>query len=156
MSPFPCRGFRPFNKLTVKIFLMKSTLNPISRALVVWMTASCALMLQACAQTPPPKPRVETPPPPLKFLVYAQTGTAAKNMSPEALTQQASRIAEVPVRHEGVGSDGRHNLVLVCANVPACQAAAQRLRTQADHFATVEEAPRPAFGPIYGPSNPKP
>ncbi len=77
-------------------------------------------------------------------------------MSPEALAQQASRIAEVPVRHEGVATDGRHNLVLVCANVPACQVATQRMRAQAEHFAAVEEAPRPAFGPIYGPGNPRP
>lgn len=120
------------------------------------MAASCALLLQACAQTPPPKQRVEAPPPPIQFLVYAQLGNAATALAPEALTQQASRIADVPVRHEGVASDGRHNLVLVCANVPACQAATQRLRTQADHFAAIEEAPRPAFGPIYGPSGPKP
>ena len=135
---------------------MKSTLNPTYRTLVFWMAAACALLLQACAETPPAKKRVEPPPPPLKFLVYAQTGAASKTMSPDALAQQASRIAEVPVVHEGVGADGRHNLVLVCANVPACQAAAQRLRAQAQQFAAVEEAPRPAFGPIYGPGNPKP
>jgi hypothetical protein len=134
---------------------MKSTLNPTFRTLVFWMAAACALLLQACADTPPPKKPVD-PPPPLKFLVYAQPGAASKNMSPDALAQQASRIAEVPVRHEGVGTDGRHNLVLICANVPACQAAAQRLRALAEQFAAVEEAPRPAFGPIYGPGNPKP
>jgi hypothetical protein len=134
---------------------MKSTLNPTFRTLVFWMAAAGALLLQACADTPPPKKPVE-PPPPLKFLVYAQPGAASKTMSPDALTQQASRIAEVPVRHEGVGTDGRHNLVLICANVPACQAAAQRMRAQAEQFAAVEEAPRPAFGPIYGPSYQKP
>jgi hypothetical protein len=136
---------------------MKPISTSSSRALVFCTALFCALLLQACAQTPPPVKRaVPPPPPPLQFLVYAQPGSAAKNLSPDALTQQASRIAEVPVRHEGVGSDGRHNLVLVCANVPACQAATQRLRAQADQFAAVEEAPRPAFGPIYGPSGPKP
>jgi hypothetical protein len=63
------------------------------------------------------------------------------------MVQQASRIAEVPVRHEGVGADGRHNLVLVCADVPACQAATQRLRSQPEYFAAVQEAPRATFGP---------
>jgi hypothetical protein len=136
---------------------MKSTLNPTCRTLVFWMAAAaCALLLQACAQTPSPKNRVEPPPRPLKFLVYAQPGAASKTLSPEAVAQQASRIAEVPVRHEGVETDGRHNLVLICANVPACQAATQRLRAQAEYFAAVEEAPRLAVGPIYGPSNPKP
>lgn len=135
---------------------MKSTLNTAHRTLVFWLAAACTLLLQACADTPPAKKRVETPPPPIQFLVYAQPGAASKTMSPDALAQQASRIAEVPVRHEGVGTDGRHNLVLICANVPACQAAAQRLRTQAEQFAAVEEAPRPAFGPIYGPSYQKP
>jgi len=126
------------------------------RTFVLWTAVSTALLLQACAQTPPPKKRVEPPPPPVQFLVYAQPGNATKALSPEAVVQQASRIAEVPVRHEGVKADGRHYLVLACANIPACQVAAQRLRDQAEHFASVEEAPRPAFGPIYGPSGPKP
>jgi hypothetical protein len=135
---------------------MKFSLNPTWRPVASCMALSCILLLQACAQTPPPKKRVEPPPPPIQFLVYAQLGTASKALSPEALVQQASRIAEVPVRHEGVGADGRHNLVLVCTNVPACQAATQRLRAQAAEFVAVEEAPRPAFGPIYGPLGPKP
>ena len=125
------------------------------RTLVSWTAVSTALLLQACAQTPPPKKRV-APPPPLQFLVYAQPGNATKALPPEAVMQQASRIAEVPVRHEGVKADGRHYLVLVCASIPACQVAVQRLRDQTEHFASVEEAPRPAFGPIYGPSGPKP
>jgi hypothetical protein len=135
---------------------MNFTLNLTHRTLVFWMAATCTLLLQACAETPPAKKRVEQPPPPIKFLVYAQPGNAAKALSPEALAQQASRIAEVPVRHEGVKADGRHYLVLMCPGIPACQAVTQRLRDQAEYFAAVEEAPRPAFGPIYGPSFPKP
>jgi hypothetical protein len=131
---------------------MKSILNTSCRNLVIWMGVSFAALFQACSQTPPPKKTLEPPPPPIQFLVYAQLGTASKTMSPEILAQQASRFAEVPVRHEGVRTDGRHNLVLVCANVPACQLATQRLRVQAEHFAAVEEAPRAAFGPF----NPKP
>ncbi len=135
---------------------MKTSLIPSHRSLGFWMAAPLALLLQACAQTPPPQKPVSPPPPPLQFLVYASPGVGSKSLSPDALAQQASRLAEVPVRHEGVGTNGRHNLVLICANISACQAAAQRLRAQAEQFAAVEEAPRPAFGPIYGPGNPKP
>ena len=135
---------------------MKSTLILTHRTLVFCISAACTLLLQACAETPPAKKRVEPPPPSIQFLVYAQLGNAAKALSPDALAQQASRIAEVPVRHEGVKADGRHNLVLVCAGVPACQVATQRLRDQAEHFRAVEEAPRLTVGPIYGPSHQKP
>ncbi|XVJ71536.1 MAG: hypothetical protein HEQ39_19495 [Rhizobacter sp.] len=126
---------------------MNSTLIPTCRTLALWLTVPSAVLLQACAQTPPPPKRSALPPPPLQFLVYAQPGSAAKTLAPDALLQQASRIAEVPVRHEGVGPDGRHNLVLVCADLPTCQAATQRLRVQPEYFAAVQEAPRAAFGP---------
>ena len=130
----------------VRIFL-KSILNHNPRILVFGAAAACALLLPACADTPPAKKRVEPTPPPIQFLVHAQTGAASKTMPGDALAQQASRIAEVPVRHEGVGPDGRHNLVLVCADLPACQAATQRLRVQPEYFAAIQEAPRAAFGP---------
>ena len=113
------------------------------------MAVPFAFLLQACAQTPPAPKRYEPPPPPppLQFLVYAQLGNAALALSPDAVAKQASLIAEVPVRHDGVRTDGRHNLVLVCANVAACRVSTQRLRSQAEFFAAVQEAPRGVFGP---------
>ena len=86
--------------------------------------------LQGCAQAPQP-PAVE-----MRLLVKA--GPRAEGLSGQALAQRAGQVAQLPVRHLSAQGGGWHALALGCAESPACEAGAQRLRAQGADFLAVE------------------
>lgn len=86
--------------------------------------------LQGCAQAPQ-APAVE-----MRLMVKA--GPRTEGLSGEALAQHASQVAQLPVRHLSAQGGGWHALALACAESPACEAGAQRLRAQSADFQTVE------------------
>lgn len=86
--------------------------------------------LQGCAQAPQP-PAVE-----MRLLVKA--GPRTEDLSGEALARHASRVAQLPASHLSAQGGGWHALALHCADSPACEAGAQRLRAQSAEFQAVE------------------
>lgn len=72
----------------------------------------------------------------MRLLVKA--GPQAEGLSGEALAKRAGQVAQLPVRHLSAQGGGWHALALGCAESPACEAGAQRLRAQSADFQAVE------------------
>ena len=55
-----------------------------------------------------------------------------------AVAREASRVAQLPVRHLAAMSPSRHALALACGDATTCEQGMQRLRAAGSRFVSVE------------------